>query len=49
MIHTMLDTFFWICSDSTIFHLEMVKLMDVFKNNGYSELFWITNVEYKKK
>ena len=30
---------FWICSDWTKFHLELVRLMDVFKSNGYSENF----------
>ena len=28
-----------ICSDWTKFHLELVKLIDVFKNNGYPENF----------
>ena len=30
---------FWICSDWTKFHLELVKLIDVFKSNGYPESF----------
>ena len=30
---------FWICSDCTKFHLELVKLIDVFKSNGDPESF----------
>ena len=56
-LHTLLYKFFRICSDWTKFHLELVKLTDVFKNNGYPEnlliivlkCFWIANIEYKKK
>ena len=39
MIHTLLYRCFRICSDWTKFHLELVKLMDVFKINGYPENF----------
>ena len=39
MIHTLLYLCFPICSDLTKFHLELVKLMDVFKSNGFSENF----------
>ena len=39
MIHTSLYRYFWIYSDWTKFHLELVKLMDVFKNNGDPENF----------
>ena len=42
MIHTLLYRCFCICSDWTKFHLEFVKLMDVFKSNGYLDNF-ITN------
>ena len=38
-IHTLLYRCFRICSDWTKFHLELVKLIDVFKNNGYPENF----------
>ena len=31
MIHNLLYRFFWICSDWSRFHLQLVKLMDVFK------------------
>ena len=56
-LHTLLYRCFWICSDWTKFHLELVKLIDVFKNNRYLKTlliivlkcFWITNIEYKKK
>ena len=34
LLHTLLYRCFWICSDWTTFHLELVKLIDVFKNNG---------------
>ena len=37
LLHTLLYRPFWICSDWTKFHLELVKLIDVFKNNGYPE------------
>ena len=30
---------FQICSDWTKFHIELVKLIDVFKSNGYPENF----------
>ena len=39
MIHTLLYRCFRIWSDWTKFHLELVKLMDVFRSNGYSENF----------
>ena len=39
LLHTLLYRPFWICSDWTKFHLELVKLIDVFKNNGYPENF----------
>ena len=39
MIHVLLYKCFQICSDWTKFHLELVKLMDVFKSNGYPENF----------
>ena len=39
MIHTLLYRCFRICSDWTKFHLELVKLMDVFNGNGYPENF----------
>ena len=39
LLHTLLYRFFRICSDWTMFHLELVKLTDVFKNNGYPENF----------
>ena len=39
MLHTLLYRCFRICSDWTKFHLELVKLTDVFKNNGYPENF----------
>ena len=38
-LHTLLYRCFQICSDRTKFHLELVKLTDVFKNNGYPENF----------
>ena len=37
-IHYYIDSFH-ICSDWTKFHLELVRLTDVFKNNGYPENF----------
>ena len=39
LLHTLLYRCFRICSDWTKFHLELVKLIDVFKNNGYLENF----------
>ena len=39
LLHTLLYRCFRICSDWTKFHLELVKLIDVFKNNGYPENF----------
>ena len=39
LLHTLLYRCFGICSDWTKFHLELVKLTDVFKNNGYPENF----------
>ena len=39
MIHTLLYRCFRICSDWNKFHLELVKLMDVFKSNGYPKDF----------
>ena len=39
LLHTLLYRCFRICSDWTKFHLEVVKLTDVFKNNGYPENF----------
>ena len=39
MLHTLLYRCVRICSDWTNFHLELVKLIDVFKNNGYPENF----------
>ena len=39
LLHTLLYRCFPICSDWTKFHLELVKLIDVFKNNGYPENF----------
>ena len=35
MIHRLLCKCFWICSDWTKFHFELVKIMYVFKNDGY--------------
>ena len=58
LLHTLLYRCFRIFSDWTKFHLELLKLTDVFNNNGYpvnfvnncfNKCFWITNVEYKKK
>ena len=51
MIHALLYRCFRICPDWTKFHLELVKLMDVFNSNGYPEnfinncfkRFWLTN------
>ena len=37
--HTLLYRCFRICLDWTKFHLELVKLIDIFKNNGYPENF----------
>ena len=39
MLHTLLYRFFRICSDWAKFHLELVKLIDVVKNNGYPDNF----------
>ena len=39
LLHTLLYRCFRICSDWTKFHLELVNLTDVFKNNGYPENF----------
>ena len=39
LLHTLLYRCFRICSDWTKFHLELVKSIDVFKNNGYRENF----------
>ena len=39
VLYTLLFRSFRICSDWTNFHLELVKLLDVFKNNGYPENF----------
>ena len=39
LLHTLLQWCFRICSDWTEFHLELVKVTDVFKNNGYPENF----------
>ena len=39
LLHTLLYRCFRICSDWTKFHLELVKLIDVFKSNGYPENF----------
>ena len=39
LLHTLLYRCFRIYSDWTKFHLEVVKLTDVFKNNGYPENF----------
>ena len=38
-LHTLLYWCFWICSNYTKFNLELVKLIDVFKNYGYPEKF----------
>ena len=39
LLHTLLCRCFRICSDWTKFHLELVKLIDIFKNNCYPENF----------
>ena len=39
LLHTLLYRCFQICSDWTKFHLELVNLIDVFKNNDYPENF----------
>ena len=39
LLHTLLYRCLRICSDWTKFHLELVKLTDVFKNNGFPENF----------
>ena len=57
MIHTLLYRCFWICSDWTKFHLEIVELLDVLRNKGYLENFinkclkhfLVRNTEFKKK
>ena len=56
MIHTLLCRCFWICSDWTKFHLELVKLMFSRAMVTLRTLsiivlkrFWITKIEYKKK
>ena len=38
-IHALLYRCFRICSDRTKFHLELGKLIDAFKSNGYPENF----------
>ena len=55
VIHKLLYKCFQICSDWTKIHLELVKLMAVFKTNGFLENcitvlkhFLITNIKYKK-
>ena len=45
MNHTLQYLCFPICSDLTKFNLELVKLMDVFKSNGYSENFINNNLK----
>ena len=39
LLHTLLYRCFRICSDWTKFHLELVNLIDLFKNIGYHENF----------
>ena len=39
LLHTLLYRCFLICSDWAKFHLELVKLIDIFKSNGYPENF----------
>ena len=39
LLHTLSYTCFPICSDWTKFQLELVNLIDVFNNNGYTENF----------
>ena len=39
LLHILLYRCFRITSDWTKFHLELVKLIDVFKNNGYPDNF----------
>ena len=39
LLYILLYRYFRICSDWTKFHLELVKLTDVFKNNSYPENF----------
>ena len=39
LLHTLLYRCFRICSDWTKFYLELVKLIGIFKNNGYPENF----------
>ena len=39
LLHTLLYRCFQICLDWTKFHLELVKLIYIFKNNGYPENF----------
>ena len=47
LLHTLLYRCFRICSDWTKFHLELVKLIDVFKSNGYPENFIKGYLRYK--
>ena len=48
LIHTLLYRCFRICSDWTKFHLELVKLMDVFKSTGYQENdLWRIRSDYR--
>ena len=39
LFHTLLYRCFGICSDWTKFYLELVKLINVFKNNGHPDNF----------
>ena len=39
LLHTLSYRCFQICSDWTKFHLELVKLINIFKNNSYPENF----------
>ena len=41
LLHKLLYRSFWIYSDLTKFHLELIKLIDVFKNNDYPENFFL--------
>ena len=38
-LHTLLYRCFRICSDWSKIDLELIKIMDVFKSNGYSDNF----------
>ena len=49
MIHTLLYRCFRICSDWTKFHLELVKLMDVCKSNGYPENYFKAFLDNKHR